>query len=809
MRPELPWNVAGIPSEAREAARAAARREGLTLGEWLTRRILSRFAEDADGAPDEPVVESASEPESFPAQPPPHMAALTSEPAVSSAMQHVETELRSFARRMETSERAQAENVRAMSRTASEMNASVREHAQAFAQLGSTLGHLTQRLGHVERQAQGDAQRLERMERQTPSENLRDAIKVLHQGLQRLTDQMSDTSGRSATQISTITDNIETISGRLRQARSESETQLRALESRQTQLEERLRTTEKLVDQNARDAARAGATAAAIARLEEGLARLESRPLADPAVERRLNGAERKIAELAGRIEIQGRPEPAERIDRALDERRSAIVGRLDQQDKAQSALATELKAAIADMAQRQIAAPAPLVPPEQDAHSSPLDEVQPVNDPEPARVLSEPEISAPETNSFPDNVPRLADAPLPTLELNELAPPEKTGTEAKETSTVPQTMESFLAAARRSAQAAAAEAEADSLTRGMGGFGWGSQMRAEEEEPRRRLRLTVAAAAAIVVIALAVVLFGQRHLFIHAPTNFTRSPGPSHAVAKALSARLKAPKLTPLGNPKPTGDAGVAATRFAPPATPPARVERSAAAATSAGNKAAASQTTLPTAVKSFPPAPDRVAQLAAKGNAKAETILGLRYLDGDGVAIDDAQAAHWLERAADHGEAVAQYRLGTLYEHGKGVFTDAAKASHWYALAAAGGNRKAMHNLAVAYAQGSGVPQNPAEAARWFSKAAALGLADSEFNLAVLYERGLGVPQSLLDAYKWYAIAAAQGDAESKARLAAIAPQLSADDRAAAEHSAAQFRPNAPDVGANVAPVPGDLAG
>src|ERR1700678_458368 len=45
MQPELPWNVAGIGPEAREAARASARREGLSVGEWLTRRILRGLAE--------------------------------------------------------------------------------------------------------------------------------------------------------------------------------------------------------------------------------------------------------------------------------------------------------------------------------------------------------------------------------------------------------------------------------------------------------------------------------------------------------------------------------------------------------------------------------------------------------------------------------------------------------------------------------------------------------------------------------------------------------------------------------------------
>ena len=41
IHPELPWNVAGIAPEAREAARASARREGLSVSEWLTRRDVT------------------------------------------------------------------------------------------------------------------------------------------------------------------------------------------------------------------------------------------------------------------------------------------------------------------------------------------------------------------------------------------------------------------------------------------------------------------------------------------------------------------------------------------------------------------------------------------------------------------------------------------------------------------------------------------------------------------------------------------------------------------------------------------------
>jgi localization factor PodJL len=185
------------------------------------------------------------------------------------------------------------------------------------------------------------------------------------------------------------------------------------------------------------------------------------------------------------------------------------------------------------------------------------------------------------------------------------------------------------------------------------------------------------------------------------------------------------------------------------------------------------------------------RLAALATSGNAKAEVLLGLEYVDGDGEPVNEAEGAKWLERAAFQGEDVAAYRLGTLYERGQGVPADPAKAALWYAVAARAGNRKAMHNLAVAYAQGAGVQKDLPTAAQWFSRAAALGLADSQFNVAVLYERGMGVPQSLADAYKWYAIAAAQGDTESKTRLEALDSQISAGEKANAQKAAANFRP------------------
>ena len=88
---------------------------------------------------------------------------------------------------------------------------------------------------------------------------------------------------------------------------------------------------------------------------------------------------------------------------------------------------------------------------------------------------------------------------------------------------------------------------------------------------------------------------------------------------------------------------------------------------------------------------------QAAERGEASAQFIVATRYLDGEGVAQDLTQAAHWYQKAALAGLAPAQYRLATLFERGRGVPQDAATAMGWYQRAAEQGNVKDMHNAAV----------------------------------------------------------------------------------------------------------------
>ena len=373
---------------------------------------------------------------------------------------------------------------------------------------------------------------------------------------------------------------------------------------------------------------------------------------------------------------------------------------------------------------------------------------------------------------------------------------------------------ESYLAAARRAARTAAMQAEADRPRGPMGAFTWGTA-RADAEEEKKPTRYVFIAGLALVAIIAAVagVMLSQRSgstdrtpsngIGALLTTGHATPPAAAPKHAQTNSAPVAIPGSPVIPSAAPANDES--AKHFTVPSTAPHAMTpvqtKPVQAQTHPAPVNAQTNAAKPAQQAAIAPA-QRLAMLANQGNAGAQTALGLKYLDGDGVAQNDGEAARWFERAAAQNQPVAEYRLGTLYERGRGVKADPAKATHWYDLAAKNGNRKAMHNLAVAFAEGAGEKKDFSQAARWFSQAANLGLADSQFNLAVLYERGLGVPQSLVDAYKWYAIAASQGDTESKARIEALATQLSAEEKSAAQKAAATFKPQPMNRNANVSP-------
>ena len=191
-----------------------------------------------------------------------------------------------------------------------------------------------------------------------------------------------------------------------------------------------------------------------------------------------------------------------------------------------------------------------------------------------------------------------------------------------------------------------------------------------------------------------------------------------------------------------------------------------------------------------------------ALKGDPSAAYVVGVRYAEGKGVAVNFDEAAKWYDRAAQAGVVPAIFRLGTLYEKGLSVTKDTDIARRYYVQAAERGNAKAMHNLAVLDADGGGKGANYKSASQWFRKAAERGVADSQFNLGILYARGIGVEQNLAESFKWFSLAAAQGDADSGRKRDDIAKRLDAQSLAAAKLAIQTFTPEPqPDDAINVA--------
>jgi len=779
MQPDLPWNVAGIAPEAREAARTSARREGLSVGEWLTRRILRGLEAD-------PVTNEWWFAETSPFRTP------SNENPDQSDRQRSEDRLQDFLQQPDT-RNGHAENGNAPDASAAQIKFAARDGFKKFEQLSERIVRIDARLAKIEVWSAADesrhAQTIKALQAKTSElagqiskTSSRSAMQTTQlakaiEGIAEKFLQSSDESGeqRSAmnNQISAIAESTGSISEKLEQSRWESERQHRAVEDRVAAMELVVETTRRdldavdrlggsLDDLTRRFEATEVEYVNNVERFENRLTRIEASP-GEAIIDRRLQGIEQTLADMARLIEKNSRETPGESEAGRSDPHQRALR---NEAPDAMAADASETGSSAATFG-RAPAKAIPDIPPSEKSTSRfaapPID---------PVAALS------------PHDAPGLDESPKRPVAAG---------------------VEWFLTPAEQSARTETSQPRSASLS-------WFDSTGHSEANDATSTRLLLLGGIGL----LALVAIGTG---FYLSNNLSQTPLTSHPATIAMHHSVVATIQTPR-----RARVGLSVAQIAANHASDVRAVSAAAAPGSAlaqtgvvpRGHALSSPThpLVPANAMHVSPATtltplQRLAALAGAGNAKAQEVLGLAYLDGDGVRVNEAEGAKWLQRAATQGEPVASYRLGTLYERGHGVAVDRTKAVRWYMAAAKAGNRKAMHNFAVAYAQGTGVQKNMSLAAQWFLRAANLGLADSQFNLAVLYERGLGVPQSLTEAYKWYAIASAQGDAESKTRMEAIGSQISAADKAATERAAAHFRPVPLDRAANALPVAAALLG
>jgi localization factor PodJL len=417
----------------------------------------------------------------------------------------------------------------------------------------------------------------------------------------------------------------------------------------------------------------------------------------------------------------------------------------------------------------------------------------------------------------------------------------------------------SFIAAARRAAQAAAAETGVTGKDKESARRGHAAVLEADKEQAdglairikpaldKRRRPILLAAAA--IVLALGTIQVVGVHFGSSGPVT-TAAPRRTEMTVAALnpasqqvrepsaiearrseiadprttdaipSGPESLPRSTPAGSaglqPSAERDATLPEPRPSGEMTLPAKAD-DAAAQLAAAQLAAAAKAAAP-ALSPIPniasvgeiPAnitPPGLRQAALAGDPVAVYELATRAAEGRGMTRDVKLAARLFEKAAAHGVVPAQYWVGNLHEKGLGVGRDLAAAKTWYQRAADKGNTRAMHNLGVMAAEGGGGKPDYSAAVEWFRRAAQFGVRDSQFNLAVLLARGLGTQQDLAGSYLWFSIVAAQGDEDAAKKRDEISARLSPAELANARAAAERWRAETADKAANeiVAPANG----
>lgn len=74
----------------------------------------------------------------------------------------------------------------------------------------------------------------------------------------------------------------------------------------------------------------------------------------------------------------------------------------------------------------------------------------------------------------------------------------------------------------------------------------------------------------------------------------------------------------------------------------------------------------------------------LAHEGHAKAQTMLPIMYLNGNGAEEEFPEALKWFRAAAELGDPEAEIPLGNMYQYGSSVPKDYVVAYMWYEIAA-----------------------------------------------------------------------------------------------------------------------------
>lgn len=148
-----------------------------------------------------------------------------------------------------------------------------------------------------------------------------------------------------------------------------------------------------------------------------------------------------------------------------------------------------------------------------------------------------------------------------------------------------------------------------------------------------------------------------------------------------------------------------------------------------------------------------------AAKNDAAAQTLIGVIYQQGLGVAQDAGKAAGWYTIAAHNGDPLAAFELALMYQSGTGVPKDGARAAKLFEQSAAKGYAPAKYNLALLYIEGLNVKPDMIKAAKLMKEAAEADVPEAHYDYGNMLIQGAGVPPNVEAGAKQIGMAAEEG--------------------------------------------------
>ncbi len=142
-----------------------------------------------------------------------------------------------------------------------------------------------------------------------------------------------------------------------------------------------------------------------------------------------------------------------------------------------------------------------------------------------------------------------------------------------------------------------------------------------------------------------------------------------------------------------------------------------------------------------------------------ESNIALGIMFLKGLGVEVDNEVAMDYFLKASDNGYPKGSYYVGQMYENGIGVSRDYEKAMEYYMLACDKEFAPAYNQVGYMYFYGRGVEIDYASAVYYQKLAALQGFSQAQVNLGYMYENGFGVERDLNMAFDYYVQAAFKG--------------------------------------------------